>query len=330
MKKKTKLVKAFTLAEVLITLGIIGIVAAITIPALNANTHKKELVSAYLKTINVLSNNFKQAESLKETKVNQLETQEEFKTWFEEHLKVVSRSPKCKYDVCLADGSGYSYNNDFVMGCTTDKTDGSSTNALKNSCISLMVDVNGAKGPNKDGKDRYILWVTKDGVFPEGLTDTCDGLNCGMYTLSTHKIWDDGTVLSENKTIADKNKDSIANCKANNLDTCQIQGVLLTKTAGIYATPKLDYSPIKSEDYDRDYWLAAKNTCENMGLSFPTVSQLRSLVYNGAIGGDTYWTSTNDSSVLPPIKPAYYVDEYEEYYNENFGSSAYNLVCVAE
>ena len=34
MKKITKHLKAFTLAEVLITLGIIGVVAAMTIPTL--------------------------------------------------------------------------------------------------------------------------------------------------------------------------------------------------------------------------------------------------------------------------------------------------------
>ena len=41
---------AFTLAEVLITLGIIGVVAAMTMPALIANTKKSE-ISAKLKKI---------------------------------------------------------------------------------------------------------------------------------------------------------------------------------------------------------------------------------------------------------------------------------------
>ncbi|MBQ9688120.1 type II secretion system protein, partial [bacterium] len=42
-------VSAFTLSEVLITLGIIGVVAALTIPNLMQNTRNKELVSSYLK-----------------------------------------------------------------------------------------------------------------------------------------------------------------------------------------------------------------------------------------------------------------------------------------
>ena len=46
MKKRT----AFTLAEVLITLGIIGVVAAMTLPALINKTKNKELHTAFLKT----------------------------------------------------------------------------------------------------------------------------------------------------------------------------------------------------------------------------------------------------------------------------------------
>ena len=55
LKKKP----AFTLAEVLITLGIIGIVAALTMPSLMANYRKKVYVTQLKRVVNVLSNNFK-------------------------------------------------------------------------------------------------------------------------------------------------------------------------------------------------------------------------------------------------------------------------------
>lgn len=45
-----KKINAFTLAEVLITLGIIGVVAAMTLPALINKTKNKELHTAFLKT----------------------------------------------------------------------------------------------------------------------------------------------------------------------------------------------------------------------------------------------------------------------------------------
>ncbi len=51
-----KKVVAFTLAEVLITLGIIGIVAAITLPALINHYEKKETISKLKKVYAVLTN----------------------------------------------------------------------------------------------------------------------------------------------------------------------------------------------------------------------------------------------------------------------------------
>lgn len=52
--KKLK-IKAFTLAEVLITLGIIGIVAAMTIPNLVQNSFEKKTVAQLRKTQSVLA-----------------------------------------------------------------------------------------------------------------------------------------------------------------------------------------------------------------------------------------------------------------------------------
>ena len=54
---------AFTLAEVLITLGIIGVVAAMTIPTLIANTNSAKFKSQYKKTLSALNQAAKMAES---------------------------------------------------------------------------------------------------------------------------------------------------------------------------------------------------------------------------------------------------------------------------
>lgn len=48
--------KAFTLAEVLITLGIIGIVAAMTMPVLTGKTKYKEFETRYKVASNLLHN----------------------------------------------------------------------------------------------------------------------------------------------------------------------------------------------------------------------------------------------------------------------------------
>lgn len=55
----TKMRFGFTLAEVLITLGIIGVVAAITIPNLMTNNKAKKLRSQFLKSYSVISQSIK-------------------------------------------------------------------------------------------------------------------------------------------------------------------------------------------------------------------------------------------------------------------------------
>ena len=46
--------KAFTLAEILIVLGIIGVVAAITIPLLVNNYRKKEIATRFEQNYNII------------------------------------------------------------------------------------------------------------------------------------------------------------------------------------------------------------------------------------------------------------------------------------
>ena len=54
--------KGFTLAEVLITLGIIGVVAAMTMPVLIANHKKNVTVTKLKRSYNILSNVFVRAQ----------------------------------------------------------------------------------------------------------------------------------------------------------------------------------------------------------------------------------------------------------------------------
>src|SRR5574344_1279612 len=74
--EKTKKSLAFTLAEVLIVLGIIGIVAALTIPTLMANVQKQQYVTALKKFYSTQSEGF--ARMLAEENVEKLEDTEAF------------------------------------------------------------------------------------------------------------------------------------------------------------------------------------------------------------------------------------------------------------
>ena len=68
-RKKSKHA-AFTMAEVLITLGIIGIVAAMTMPALIANHRKQVMLSKVKHTYNIIANAFERAKVDHGTNIN--------------------------------------------------------------------------------------------------------------------------------------------------------------------------------------------------------------------------------------------------------------------
>ncbi len=166
---------AFTLAEVLITLGIIGVVAAMIMPALIANNKKSE-ISAKLKKFNTTmsqcvllseQDNGPAEEWSSPGEYDTFDLDKFFKTYFAPYLKYSNTELKTDngakhYYVYLLDG-GYFY---FVKG----------------NCVDIVYDVNGFKKPNAHGRDtfRFLLCGSKS---PEW----CDGRHfCPMYSTSAH------------------------------------------------------------------------------------------------------------------------------------------------
>ena len=181
--------KAFTLAEVLITLGIIGVVAAMTMPTLIQNQQKRSLEVATQKFYSMMSQAVKQymadygVDDLRNsplTAVNDTDSeidraQKACEDFIQKYLKVV----KVCEDGCFADtyttqkgevsdgvGAGNYYTGKFVLadGAVLDMDRG-----IENSLpINLYVDVNGRKGPNKIGYDLWSMSVFYDGSIDEG------------------------------------------------------------------------------------------------------------------------------------------------------------------
>lgn len=113
--------KGFTLAEVLITLGIIGVVAAMTLPSVVGNYKKKVTVTRLKKFYSTMQ----QAIQLSEKDYGDIaywmppqeavRNSSEFGKWFDKYLsksfKILSEKPYSssdkEYEVALADGSGF-------------------------------------------------------------------------------------------------------------------------------------------------------------------------------------------------------------------------------
>ena len=221
-----KKIKAFTLAEVLVTLMIIGVIAAMTIPTLNQNTKNNEMVAGCLKAYSTLS---QAVERMKPdygpigfgTKWNDEEVfwkgqnkdyQEGFAHEFNT-VKVCGKNEKgCNwegipkrlngtphtnsydgynYNLIANDGMTYNYSKG---DCSGEK--GMSADRSKRTMGRFIVDVNGNKGPNRFGYDLYFFCLIKgEGVIPAGADNDSagcvkggTGIDCAAKVIREKKI----------------------------------------------------------------------------------------------------------------------------------------------
>lgn len=73
------------------------------------------------------------------------------------------------YKAQLADGASIAIkltSND----CSNDASVANKDPLLHN-CGDLLIDVNGAKGPNQVGRDLFIFFITSSGIYPKGFYD---------------------------------------------------------------------------------------------------------------------------------------------------------------
>ncbi|MFI3300269.1 MAG: type II secretion system protein [Candidatus Gastranaerophilales bacterium] len=272
----------FTLAEVLITLGIIGVVSAMTLPTLISNYQSEALTTKKLLFEDRLEEAMNQMRF--HEKLNGYADAEEFVDELAKYLKInevcdLADMQECFPDIVINscddewELSDLQSGNDFAS--TTDKTDFSSENvgvvfadgtkAIVNydlncdwldpydgganrseavQCVTLLADVNGNKGKNTVGND--ILPInTIMGVSIDGI------------------CWSLSDILP-----------STIDC---------------TDTSGV------DYKYCEGNTYfSEDYWAAANKACSEQGESLPTLAELSSL-YNYL--HDTDVISFDDTSV---------------------------------
>lgn len=180
---------AFTLAEVLITLGIIGVVAAITIPNLIANYQKHVTVTKLQKAISILNQAYKMSyDEVGEPTVSEafaMGSNEYFKKYWAPYIKtaiICTTYAQCRYKTNTpwkkqngkGDKTGLIWEGNRTSFYTSDGflyvifTGGG--DVLHEVGI-VYVDINGASEPNIFGKDLFVLArVEKDGggVQPYG------------------------------------------------------------------------------------------------------------------------------------------------------------------
>lgn len=170
---------AFTLAEVLITLAIIGVVAALTIPTLLNNYNDKVLETRYKKAVNIMTNGFKlmmsneQVFDVKDLAIMQCSDIDCYLDEYKKVFKIVrdNSSP----DIMQAFGDEYTIprNNQKLSFVGIEEevplfqtADGISYMGVpQNGEISFYADLNGRSEPNTFGKDMFIFYLSGNGLL---------------------------------------------------------------------------------------------------------------------------------------------------------------------
>mgnify|MGYP002536050920 CR=1 FL=1 len=194
MKKNT----GFTLAEVLITLGIIGVVAAMTIPMLITNYQKKQVAAQLKESYSI----FQQAVKLSEDDnggFDSWDTTLTGKAFFEKYMQnyvksmnVYSTSELNKLAPRkILNGSNYTgttYNG--RNSCHFTLINGSMITINLNSAVDngmwVGIDVNGLSKPNRIGRDTFLFFLSPQyGLRPLGDLGTPASWSFGPYKRST-------------------------------------------------------------------------------------------------------------------------------------------------
>lgn len=76
-------------------------------------------------------------------------------------------SKDTRYKAVLLDGSPIMLE-DYSGNCTTDKSPNYSGNFLDTTCGEIKIYINGAKAPNKMGRDVFQWRITRNMVYPVG------------------------------------------------------------------------------------------------------------------------------------------------------------------
>jgi prepilin-type N-terminal cleavage/methylation domain-containing protein len=184
--------KGFTLAEVLITLGIVGVVAVLTVPSVMKNYKNRLYVAQFEKIYSQLTDatqaimNSEHVDNFYETTAGQTQSCSDANSgkceaglgyFLNNYFKVVKKN-------CLSsDKSGCMSSNSSVYKTVSGLAlGGVSANYCvqtvsgaaicgfynsANTCMSLVVDVNGMAEPNIAGRDVFSMDVHKDGSLSD-------------------------------------------------------------------------------------------------------------------------------------------------------------------
>lgn len=191
--------KAFTLTEVLITIGLIGVVAALTLPTLINNTQGKERETQLKVGYAILEQGIKNMQA----ELGYLPTPAQYTrtgTFYPEYKKYFNKIFDCGFvplnsDLCIErannQGGAFTFNTDKIYKTLNNNNINSDAyddgqfilpngmlvvieNGSYSNVIILHIDINGkTNGPNRLGQDMFSFQLMPDGkLLPMGAPGT--------------------------------------------------------------------------------------------------------------------------------------------------------------
>ena len=213
---------AFTLAEVLITLGIIGIVAALTLPSVIQKYREKQLVTAYLRIYSILNQAYTFAipehGTFDSWEKSAVDTYNKLKPYLVISVDCPAgkSNKKCIYQDYYKNLDNSQNDTDYSHSYydtypAIRLISGESIVFYDSSAVDFFVDLNGNKGPNKFGEDAHFLsfntmsnyqqilpgarWSNNIDDSPQGGKNQCrraynwfPGATCGYWILKHHNM----------------------------------------------------------------------------------------------------------------------------------------------
>ena len=326
--------RAFTLAEVLITLGIIGVVAAMTIPTLITNNQQRSMDTA----ANVF--NRKLGEALKvmnsQSSLAGFTTTRAFVDELSKHIKITKVCNSDKLDICFA--SEFSTNEDIFK--VADLKQASNLNQSGNygtetigvvfaDGVSALI----AYNPNatQDPFSNQVIGVTSSGAGKD--------LQIGLGTDALAILYDVSGPGNPNTYGTDgggKFKDirglnvSI-NVGADILDLGTTYSAVDCSSANSSSNDYTKYCGNSPSGLTSDYWAGAQKTCNDKGMKLPSKDEVNAI---GITSSDSYsvsawyWSSTDGNEDYAWNYTIY--DGGVQPRGDGPKFTQYNVICIAK
>lgn len=178
---------AFTLSEVLVTMGIIGVISALTVPTLVNNYQRKALALQLRKTVSDIDNAIDMLITEEgKTKFSATSYYNNLDGFITNRLKTIKTCTKDKTNECFANENYNTINGAAGSAFTCEGNSYVLANSAaicmtkSGTSVKVNIDVNGQDGPNIGGRDMFIFMINSNGeITGTGNEDTCTTSNFG-------------------------------------------------------------------------------------------------------------------------------------------------------